>query len=50
MSEPTVPSNEELELRSVLCNEREREHLHILLFMRVTVSNSNALYPVVVGE
>ena len=39
------------ELPSVLCNEREREPLHTLLVvMRVTVLNSNALYPIVVRE
>ena len=30
------PSNEKLEHRSVLCNEREREPLHTQLVMRVT--------------
>ena len=37
-----IPSSEKLELRSVLCNE--------LVVMRVTVLNSNTLYPIVMGE
>ena len=46
-----IPSNKKLELWSVLCNERERESLHTLLvMMRITVLNSNALYTIVVGE
>ena len=36
-----------LELQGVLCSERQREPLHTLLvIMRVTVLNSNALYPI----
>ena len=46
-----IPSNEKLEDRRVLCNKRKGEPLHILLVvMRVTVSNSSTLYPIVVGE
>ena len=45
-----IPSNEKLEVRSVLCNERDKEPLHTLfVVMRLTVLNSNALYPIVVG-
>ena len=50
MSTLEIPSNEKLELRSVFYNEREREPFHILLLMRVTVSNLIALYPVLVGK